>query len=94
MAETKEETVTMSEEEARVPVPGRFHKVVVRYPVAVMSVTGALAITLAVLAFAAGESELGGSFTDTSNLKVRRLYGFYAFRQDYWEARAWACRRR
>lgn len=86
MAETKEETVTMSEEEAKVPVPGRFHKVVVRYPVAVMAVTGALAITLAVLAFAAGESELGGSFTDTSNLKVRRLYGFYAFRQDYWEA--------
>ena len=45
-----------------------------------------VALILAGLAFGAGESELGGSFTDISNIKVQRLYGFFAFRQDYWKA--------
>jgi len=74
------------EEEAKVPVPTRFHKTVVHYPGCVMFVTGLIAIVLAGLAFGAGESELGGSFTDISNIKVRRLYGFFAFREDYWKA--------
>ena len=73
-------------DEARVPVPNRFHKTVVYYPGTVMAVTGLIAIVLAVMAFGAGESELGGSFTDISNIKVRRLYGFFAFREDYWKA--------
>ena len=74
------------EEEAKVPVPNRFHKTVVHYPGCVMFVTGLIAIVLAGLAFGAGESELGGSFTDISNIKVQRLYGFFAFRQDYRKA--------
>ena len=73
------------EEEAKIPVPNRFHKTVVNYPGCVMFVTGLIALILAGLAFGAGESELGGSFTDISNIKVRRLYGFFAFRQDYWK---------
>ena len=73
-------------DEARVPVPNRFHRTVVNYPWIVMSTTGFIAIVLAVMAFGAGESELGGSFTDISNIKVRRLYGFFAFREDYWKA--------
>ena len=73
-------------DEAKVPVPNRFHKTVVHYPGTVMAVTGLIAIVLAVMAFGAGESELGGSFTDISNIKVQRLYGFFAFREDYWKA--------
>ena len=56
------------------------------YPGCVMFTTGLIALILAGLAFGAGESELGGSFTDISNIKVQRLYGFFAFRQDYWKA--------
>ena len=74
------------EEEAKVPVPTLFHRTVVNWPGCVLLFTGLIAIVLAVMAFGAGESELGGSFTDVSNLKVRRLYGFFAFRQDYWKA--------
>ena len=73
-------------DEAKVPVPTRFHRTVVHYPGCVMFVTGLIALVLAGLAFGAGESELGGSFTDISNIKVQRLYGFFAFRQDYWKA--------
>ena len=73
-------------DDAKIPVPNRFHKTVVHYPVCVMFVTGLIAIVLAVMAFGAGESELGGSFTDISNIKVQRLYGFFAFREDYWKA--------
>ena len=41
-------------DEARVPVPNRFHKTVVYYPGTVMAVTGLIAIVLAVMAFGAG----------------------------------------
>ena len=47
------------------PRPGRFSRMVVAYPVAVMMASGGIAIVLAMLAFTAGESELGGSFTDS-----------------------------
>ena len=73
-------------DDAKVPIPNRFHRTVVHYPGCVMFVTGLVALILAGLAFGAGESELGGSFTDISNIKVQRLYGFFAFRQDYWKA--------
>ena len=73
-------------DDAKVPIPNRFHRTVVHYPGCVMFTTGLIALVLAGLAFGAGESELGGSFTDISNIKVQRLYGFFAFRQDYWKA--------
>ena len=66
------------------PRPGRFSRMVVAYPVAVMMASGGIAIVLAMLAFTAGESELGGSFTDTEDPIVRKLYGFLAMRHDYW----------
>ena len=66
------------------PKPGRFSRMVVAYPVAVMVASGGIAIVLAMLAFTAGESELGGSFTDTEDPIVRKLYGFLAMRHDYW----------
>ena len=64
------------------PRPGRFSRMVVAYPVAVMMASGGIAIVLAMLAFTAGESELGGSFTDTEDPIVRKLYGFLAMRHD------------
>ena len=73
-------------DDAKVPIPNSFHRTVVHYPGCVMFTTGLIALILAGLAFGAGESELGGSFTDISNIKVQRLYGFFAFRQDYWKA--------
>ena len=73
-------------DDAKVPIPNKFHRTVVHYPGCVMFTTGLIALILAGLAFGAGESELGGSFTDISNIKVQRLYGFFAFRQDYWKA--------
>ena len=46
------------EEEAKIPVPNRFHKTVVHYPGCVMFFTGLIALILAGLAFGAGESEV------------------------------------
>ena len=66
---------------AEKPVPGRFSKIVVGYPICVMAFTSFVAIVLAMLAFTAGEAELGGSFTDIEDPIVRKLYGFIAMRQ-------------
>ena len=49
------------------PEPGRFSRLVVKWPLGVMFFTGLAAVVLAMLAFTAGEAELGG---DSSSRKA------------------------